>query len=145
MQRPLGGYPLPKWPAELARFESFLLEAGLSLEEEMEPDPASFGNFRQEYSNADVVVSMGYDREWFVTVSARGSYPHDDYDPGLLREFLGRRGTEVPPMNEEVEFLIAAWADILTSFSLPQRQASCSRLDELRKGRARKLFPGFGA
>jgi len=134
---------MAKWPPDLATFEVFLFKAGLVLSKEGEPDPSSFGNFWQEYSNDDLMVSMGYDRESYVTVSARGSHPQDRYDPAILRELLGRKGSEVAPLKEEIAFLIGAWPDIVKTFSRSESEVSRERLVELRKARARRLLLGL--
>jgi hypothetical protein len=134
---------MTKWPPELARLEAFVLGAGLLLTKEGQPDPACFGNFWQEYSDEVLVLAMGYDREWFVTVGPRGCHPQDDYDPAILRDFFGDSSSEESSLQADVNYLMRAWPDITRSFSPAQREASRRRLDDLRKDRTRRLFPGL--
>jgi hypothetical protein len=130
-------------------FEEFLLSVGLKFKQRAGPEGQPFGNWFIEYENDDLCIQMVSDRGAESinisdkhTLVRRGFMPPGpaSYNVELIVEFL--RGAALTEMKlfDQKAFVCDNWSAIVGMFGPTNRETTHSRLSELAKERAKRIF-----
>ncbi|HEX4070242.1 MAG TPA: hypothetical protein VHX68_03705 [Planctomycetaceae bacterium] len=130
-------------PANILALEAFLRGEGLTVVRREGPDRKVFGNMLIEWADERIIVRIVKDRGiWLLEVadpSGQGRSP----DPALMMQLMVGTTSDLVPLDEEIEFVQSHWSAIVDAFSIEKRTATNTRLHELAKARAKRLF-GYG-
>lgn len=133
---------MSKWPGDVAQFESFLIRQGLVRTRREES--GSFDNKVVEYTNGRLAVRVVCEKSvWFVEVSDPEGQPGEWYDAAIVRDLVGGRGPDVLPLQDQIAIVRDNWRVIARQFGPSRRADSHVRVDQLRKQRVKRLFPGL--
>lgn len=134
--------PMATTPKAVSKFESWLAARGMPLVRR-EGDGIQAGRVAV-YSDGHLAVRVELDRGvWMLLVADAIAHPDIWYDPAILREALGRAGSDTPMLDEQIAILESNWDQIRGLFESERRSETHARLDALRKRRVHRLFPGL--
>jgi hypothetical protein len=130
------------WPNTVVDFERFLSGAGFVCQHRKEL--STFSNKIIEYANSSVGVRVVSDRGiWFVEVADILNQPKEWYDAAILRDLVLGPGEDVLPLPEQIQIIKENLPTIVRLFDPSEREVTLTRLNLLRKERAKRRFPGI--
>jgi hypothetical protein len=132
---------VPTKPNNISAFEMFLTKEGLNCLRDESPEN-SMGYRLIEYAAGNIGVRLELDRGfWEVKIADVAKKPDDWYQVNLFTYlFPGQREPKMS-IADQLEFAVAHWPQLVTSFSPAQQGLTHARLHSARKERIRAILP----
>ena len=127
-------------PESVIRFEQFLREQGFVCQRADEV--SEFGDFALRANKENIYVDVVVERsKWFVGFGEDQVNSLKNYEPAILRDFLGGSGEDAPSLSDQIAIIENFLPRLISMFSPDNREATHRALKRIKMERLKRRNP----